>query len=387
MSSELSNSFKQQLTGPNAFYTLPDYKTNRQKEFASQKTLPVFYTTDLTNKVSRITQQILDVICFPIGIYKLLHRCIGKLSILPASTPLLLKVLYPKQNKNAQSLRSQIDLKQEGWEYKRLTIAVDGYHIDATILGKPSTLGNGRWMLYSNGQQELYEEKLSNEKHGVKFRQILSKIEGNAIIFNYPGVGSSSGLPSKQAMTKAYLAMLKFLEDDVNGIGAKQIIGYGYSMGGAVQGEALKAHTLKEGINYVFVKDRTFSDLSKTAASWFKPNLLTYLINQLLSSLVKILGWNMNTTVSSKKLEAPEIIMQTAKVENYTILENSSLITHDKIIASKASLAKALLDDKSCPKTSKTFIGMKETHNSTLISPDYIAQHILNHLPPAAQTL
>lgn len=375
----ISPLFKEQLTGPTAFYNQPDYESRRQADFSSKKPLPATYTWECESKLSRITQQILACVFFPMAIYNLCHTLAGKLAFVPASTPSLLKILYPKQNKNAQKLRSQINLENT-WKYKRLTIAVDGYQIDATILGTSATLGNGRWMLYANGQQELYEEKLSSEKHGTKFRELLTAAQSNAIIFNYAGVGASSGLPHKQTMTKAYIAMLKFLEDDVRGIGAKEIIGYSYSMGGAVQGEALKTHALKEGIKYVFVKDRTFSDLSKTAAFWFKPNFLTYLVNQILSVLVKLLGWNMSSIASSKKLQARELILQTAKVADYRQLHDSSLIIHDKIIAPKASLAKALLDDPTCPQEYKTFIGMKETHNQTLINPAFIAEKILEKL-------
>ena len=107
----------------------------------------------------------------------------------------------------------------------------------------------------------------------------------NAIVFNYPGVGASSGLPNRQAMAKTYRAMLNFLEDRTNGIGATEIIGYGHSIGGGVQGDALKTHELKKDVKYVFVKSRTFSDLSTTAS---------LLMAKPFGFLVKILGCNIH---------------------------------------------------------------------------------------------
>ena len=65
---------------------------------------------------------------------------------------------YPENYANDS--RSNISLDGE-WKYKRITVEVDGYKIDATIVGKATTLNNGRWMLASNGNGEFYEDKLS----------------------------------------------------------------------------------------------------------------------------------------------------------------------------------------------------------------------------------
>jgi len=232
------------------------------------------------------------------------------------------------------------------------------------IVGKAATLDNGRWVLASNGNGAFYEDGLAE---GADVKQILSAVNGNAIVFNYPGVGSSSGLPNRQAMANTYRAMLNLLEDQEKGIGAKEIIGYGHSIGGGVQGDALKTHELNKDVKYVFVKSRTFSDMSTIAS------LLT---NKLLGFLVKILGWNMDSVESSKKLQAPEIIMQTANVFGYKELNNSVEILDDGVIPAQASLAKALLDDENCPKENKVFIGMPENHNAPLYNTAFLANKI-----------
>jgi hypothetical protein len=355
-----SASFKDILNGDRAFYNQPDYLVSTQRDFAQSKSLPVNYTWNTENKIIRIVKLIFSILIFPIGIYQLLHALGGKLALLPASTPCLLG--YPENHAN--NSRSNIELLDGVWKYKRITVEVDGYKIDATIVGKASTLNNGRWMLASNGNGEFYEDTLSYDRD---FKQILSEVNGNAIVFNYPGVGASSGLPNRQAMAKAYRAMLNLLEDQANGIGAKEIIGYGHSIGGGAQADALKTHELKKDVKYVFVKSRTFSDLSTTAS------ILTC---KPLGFLVKILGWNMDCVKSSKKLQAPEIIMQTAKVKGYEELNDSSKIIDDGIIAANASLAKALLDDDNCPKQNKVFIGMQERHNEGLNDPSFLAQKI-----------
>ncbi len=310
----------------------------------------------------------LSYVFFPLAIYNWLHSFAGKIAFLPAAN----QYRYPHGAEYPNIFRENVNL-QTDWKYKRLTIEVDGNQIDACIMGKESTLGNQRWTLASNGNGEFYETKLDETKlERPDFQNFLDETNSNALVFNYAGVGASTGSPNRAAMAKAYRAMLTFLEDGENGLGAREIIGYGHSIGGGAQGEALRDHTLKEDINYVFVKSRTFSDLSKTAETIFPIPLI--------GTLVSIMGWNIDSTQSSKSLQAPEIILQTASGGKYTILKNSLNIIDDGIIAVRASLAKALLDDPSCPKEHKTFIGIPESHNEPLSDMPFLARQIEQYL-------
>ena len=285
--------FKEILNGEKAFYNQPDYLQATRRDFAQNEPMPVNYKLVTEYNIIRIAKQIFSIIIFPILIHKFVHALVGKIVILPASTPGIMGL----PESHATDSRSKIRLEDD-WKYKRITVEFDGYKLDAMIVGRASTLNNGRWVLASNGNGEFYEDTLGSHD----FKQILSAVKGNAIVFNYPGVGASSGLPNRQAMAKAYRTMLNFLEDRENGIGAKEIIGYGHSIGGGVQGDALKTHKLKKDVKYVFVKSRTFSNLST----------LAHLRG--LGFLVKLLGWNMDPVESSKKIQAPEIILQTASV-------------------------------------------------------------------------
>lgn len=359
------------LTGANAFYNAPNYVQSTRKDFEQTAPLPPSFRWDTELKIIRIAKQILSIIFFPIAIYQFLHALCGKLGLLPASTPFIMG----RPSNYGDVTRAQIPL-DEGWKYKRLTIEVDGYQIDAVIVGTEGNLGNGRWVLASNGNGQFYEEQLVMDLPHYDFKQILTELNANAIVFNYPGVGASSGLPNKEAMAKAYRAVLTFLEEEIR---AQEIIGYGHSIGGGTQGEALKTHALKKDIKYVFVKSRTFSDLTTTA---------TLLTNKFLGFLVQILGWNMDSVESSKKLQAPEIILQTAHVPDYAELTDSQAVIHDGVIPAEASLAKALLDDPNCPRKNKVFIGMNEDHNEGLRNPAYLAGKIiakLENMPQGAQ--
>ncbi|MBA3603760.1 MAG: hypothetical protein H0W50_09005 [Parachlamydiaceae bacterium] len=279
------------LSGENAFYNKENYLEATKEDFSQGKSLPVSYTWNTESKILRIAKLIFSIIIFPVGIYKLIHSLVGKV-LLPASSPS--RMGLPANYAN--NARQQVNLNGD-WKYKRLTIEVDGYKIDATIMGKEATFDNGRWTLLSNGNGEFAEE---GHMASGNFIKILSEVNSNGIVFNYPGVGSSSGLPNREAMAKVYRAMLNFLEDKEKGIGAKEIIGYGHSIGGGAQGDALRTHDLKKNVKYVFVKSRTFSDLSTEAS---------LLVNKPAGFLLKIFGWNMGSVESSKNLKAPEIIM------------------------------------------------------------------------------
>jgi len=344
-----AKSFKSILSGKEAFYNSSNYKETTIKEFSSNTLLPVSYRWNTENKIIRIAKKILSIIIFP---YILIHSIIPRFGIIL----------------NAGVLIGQI-YRVSKFKYKRLTIEVDGHKIDAAIMGKPDTLNNGRWVLASNGNCEFYHYKFADQG----FHKILEELNANAIVFDYPGVGASRMPLNRRVIAKAYRAVLTFLEDNQKGIGAKVIIGYGFSIGGAVQADALNEHDLKvKEIDYVFVKDRTFSDLTTEVSSLLGSGLLAFLPNV----FIKLFGWSMNVAKSSMKLEVPEIILQRANVSNYEELEDSSKIADDGVISSQASLAKALLDNPNCPKNRKMFLGIPESHNKALTNPSFLKMRI-----------
>ncbi|MEX0961350.1 MAG: CPn0927/CPn0928 family alpha/beta hydrolase fold protein [Simkaniaceae bacterium] len=320
------------------------------------------YSSDTENILIKTLKIFAYIIIFPYGLYKLFQFIAG-LIVVPAW-------IFTKDELN-EFKNNKIDKElQEGsdWKYQTITVKVDEYKIDATIVGKNSTLNNGKWILYSVGNASPYEFFFADiDSYDKEYKEILTELESNILFFNYPGVGLSSGFPNREAMAKAYKAMLSFLEDREKGIGANQIIGYGHSLGGAVQADALRTHELKEDIQYVFVKSRTFSDLSTTtSAKCFKP----------LDSLIKFLGWNMDSAKASKALNAPEIILQTADVKSYEILNDNSKIIGDGVINKEAALAEILLNSNEVISENKRFIGIPENHNQDLKDIPFLAKEI-----------
>jgi len=244
--------------------------------------------------------------------------------------------------KNLKEVCNRLD-----FQIKRFSIQVDGEQIDAVMLGKIENLQNGRWTLVSGGNGECYEYSTDDS-----LMRLLNHLGSNAIVFNYPGVGASSGKPNRDLMIGAYEALLKVLEEDIQ---AKTIFGYGHSIGGGVQAEALKGHQFKSGVKYLSIKSRSFSDLSETAANlMFKP----------LDLLVRLLGWNLETAKCSKELtKCPELILQTAKSSPYSEISRLEDIVHDEIIDPSHSLAAKLLKDKP---SHKYLMGIPDYHNDGL---------------------
>ncbi|PIS01156.1 MAG: hypothetical protein COT84_03930 [Chlamydiae bacterium CG10_big_fil_rev_8_21_14_0_10_35_9] len=369
--SSSSNHIKKILIGADAFYNNRNYLELTKKDLCNAKSVPVSYTHNteysILHKIEQVAKKAFIYVALPVGLYMHFHifsvivvsiglhkliQTIARSLILPAS--------LGKATLDYDFYRRNIPLDTE-WKYKRITVAVDDNQIDAMIVGKPTTLDNGKWTLYSNGNGEFYETKPFNPE----FHRTLTELNSNAIVFNYPGVGASTGPISRKTMAKAYKAMLTLLEDKKKGIGAREIIGYGHSIGGGVQGDALLTHELKKEIKYVFVKSRTFSDLS---------TLTSLIMARVLGLLVKVLGWNIDSVTSSKKLQVPEIILQTARVENYEELNDSSKIVDDGIIRPDGSLASALLNSD-C-KDKKVILGIKEKHNDVLQCLPYLAGRI-----------
>ena len=352
------------LTGDGAFYKDPNYEeTTRRELFEEQLHKLGVYRCDTNNRAWSLVKSIFSVIFFPVFVYRILQSLIAKVYVLPASNP----SRYRADANYASNCRKSIDLSSD-WKIKRIAVKAGAYVIDAVLMGREATFDNGRWLLISNGNNQFYEESLES----YPLRLFLSQLNSNAVFFNYPGVGASTGWPRRAAMSKAYKALLELLEDAEKGIGAKEIIAYGFSIGGGVQGDALVDHPLKDEIRYCFVKNSTFSDLA--TAAYYITN------SKFVDFLLKVFAWNISSSQSSKALKATEIVMQTANVDGYAELRSSAYkVIHDGIIHPGASLANDLMSYESAGGeflAEKHFLGIPEMHHEQFQDPTFLAQMI-----------
>ncbi|MDE3055221.1 MAG: hypothetical protein KGI80_00775 [Verrucomicrobiota bacterium] len=260
-----------------------------------------------------------------------------------------------------------------GWELHPVELEVDGRKIHGMKVGKAKHLNNGKWVLYSSGNGQFFEHTLL---YSDDFYAQMDHFEYNVLLFHYPGVGKSEGPCTKERMVKSYSALLSFLENEMS---AKEIIGWGFSIGGGVQGEALKEHQLKETVRYCFVKDRTFSDLSSAARDLVRPSLIGVIAAQ----LVRAFAWDFSSVESSRELKAPEVIIQTGEWRDAALMkESGDLSETDEIITKNASLAHKLFSDFHSSHNKK-FIVVPEWHCGSLSSDSvrlvlYTAQQLMS---------
>lgn len=347
------------------------------------KTLPtkIFYHQE--NRVWRIAKDVLSVLFLPVGLYRAWHRVVG-FAVVPASMRELLSKFgfYPATSPTILE-KSLNKLRDLGWTLQRLTIEADGQQIDATLLIKPSkdplNTKNDRWTLYSTGNMQQYEDVLSDADYCNNLFG-AGNLDTNVLFFNYPGVGKSEGFPSRSGSVKAYQTLLRWLEKEGE---AKELIGFGHSIGGGIQGEAIANHPKKTDVFYCFIKDRTFSHLSGVAEDITKIRMpkLGKVLGPIVKKIVELSSWNIQTAKASLRTTHPEIIIQTwdQAPQEASWDEHTHKVVNDEIIDSGRSLALELANKKHLKETeliAKRLLLVQESHNLPLGSnPDSI--HIL----------
>lgn len=206
--------------------------------------------------------------------------------------------------------------------------------------------------------------------------------QSNLILFNYVGYGfSTQTYPSKTTYLDSCKAVMKMVQDHLKGLNAKEVCLFGYSLGGGMIGALLEENSdlLLKSRHYVIIKDRSFSSIDKAAEGTLSSigNLLKLPFNlaeedtKHLSNLSKNSLWDFSSTQSSRNLtDIPEIVLQHGKTPRrakkpftpYVLKRVSQLAPTDNVIASTASMAHAVLSDKTYPKKNKTVLGIPETH-------------------------
>lgn len=280
------------LSGSEAFYNQPDYVATTQAELAAQKPLPPSQLYEFSSNAARVTKEAFSVILFPWKIYQYLHTAFGNEFFKPSASAIV-----------AEKARPRIKLNSN-WKYRRFTVLVDNKPIDAMLIGRPSTLANGRWMLVSLGIKRVYEALLIDNPEQISpelfpglasLQQLLTQTSCNAVCYNYPGMGASAGPINREAMERAHEALLRFLEDRLC---AHVIIDKGHSYGGGNQATVWSTHKVKKNVSYVLIKDRSFLNLN---------DAMTNFGGRIVSLAGIILGWNVQTLASSDALSWPEI--------------------------------------------------------------------------------
>lgn len=249
---------------------------------------------------------------------------------------------------------------QQEWKMRRVAIKVDGKKLDVWIRGKPSTFANGRWTLFSLGNTTLIEN--------VNHAELLTQLNSNAIYFNYPGFARSQGSAGQKSAVRAYRAVLRFLEDKTRGLGAREVIAFGHSIGTAVQAKAYSQHQGEKDVKHVLVKYHPLSRVSDAAKKFVSP-----FVGKLVGVGIRFFGQEIDVVRCSEQEKRPEIILQNSSSEQVSV----DSIQSDGIFAPKATLAYHLLQQQESRTVrasgTKHYVGISQSHNNSL-SRDTLAQ-------------
>jgi len=221
------------------------------------------------------------------------------------------------------------------------------------VASRVEEVRKGRVLFYCCSQEELSEWMWCDEN----LLSLAEKTHSDLVVWNHPGLGSTGKL-TKESALKTYAAMLQFLEDP-KGFGASEIICCGPSVfGSAITLETLQNHVLKPSIRYVLLLNGACSTIQAAISS----------VSSLFGSAVRFFGWDMNNVEALAKIQAPALILQTARVDNYEPLIDSSKLIPDGVIEDvDATLAKALLDGGKLEAARKV-VGIPRWHDEPLSS-------------------
>lgn len=169
-----------------------------------------------------------------------------------------------------------------------------------------------RWILVSDGNFFGMENRFKLLGCRNPLVDLAEKLEANLLFFNYPGVVSSRGPVSKEGLVKSYQACVRYLKDPQQGLGAKEILGYGISLGGAVQAEALKDEVLdgSNGVQWILIKDRTFTSMREVGKSLF---------GKFGVWLTRGFGWDMEPAKISETVCCPEIFIYSSQIGSQVV--------------------------------------------------------------------
>ncbi len=358
----MTNPFASQLFGKNAFYNTPEYK-KPAVDLLSPKPDYVVKSVKPTEKV-------------PTSLWQtFVHKAVGLATAFPGQF-----AAYCLGNDRVKHITQ---IKEAGFEVKRVRVDFNERQIDAFIIGKKRTLNNKRWTVFFGG---LGEKNLETPNQALL--EFARGTKSNLVLFNYAGYGaSSSECPTEASYLDSARAVIEMVQDNTRGLGAKKLCLFGSSLGGGILGSLLEKHPdiILDRVKYVVVKDRSFSSIDSATAGVF--TTLAKNLNLpfdttkdpiLLKTLACESAWSFSSLNSSKALtHIHEIVLQHAKQPSntrnksknftpYKLSNHDQLESTDNMISKEASMAYAMLSDPEYPMDRKTILGAPDKHFACL---------------------
>lgn len=212
---------------PNSFYEAQVNDPNNRAELANPERAQTVY--EYRERMS-LWQAIKHTLWSFTGIFHI-HKYIGKQAMFQPA-------INASRDKD-ELAKKRVSLMTPDRIVKRVTVNVNGVPIDAVLIGTKETMKSKRWMSIALGNNVPYEKFCTDERSAQTVQRLQDKLATNVLVFNYAGIGTSSGAPTRATLNRTYRAMMQFLEDEEHGLGAREVIEYQYSMGG-VMNEAVE---------------------------------------------------------------------------------------------------------------------------------------------------
>ncbi len=221
------------------------------------------------------------------------------------------------------------------------TIICSDLTIDITVHENPNAQSKKRFMVYSGG---FFQRK---ETMSSQAQKLMTDLDTSVITFNYPGIGKSEGtLLSAKTIKKTHRILLAFTE---NVLKAKEVISYGYSMGGLTQAGLEDLAEPPSDVKRIFVVDRS----ANSAAALAKTTI------PFSDKVLHLFGFELNPFKAMQDKGIKPIVIQSAQADDSRILIDSvSILENDDFVPKEATFAKAAFDNS----MGYTVIGIKDRH-------------------------
>ena len=180
-------------------------------------------------------------------------------------------------------------------------IKLSGYLIENE---RPTT----KWIVYFLPNDGLAENSLALAKN------LSDELNTNVLVFNYRGVGNSTGHPSTaNDLADDGAACFEYLNE--MGVQYSDICAYGHSIGGGVAAQLLSRPLYSSA---KLIADRTFTTLRAAIEAHF-----TKSVGQIIASWAKSFfewsGWKLNTVENIQKIKGKVLITSTEEKYDYMV--------------------------------------------------------------------
>lgn len=309
---------------------------------------------------SEIIKLVLKIVLFPWGLYCLLRYASQRFIMLPLypAQSRILKLFFPIfREKELQKEAREVSALNDTFHTRHVVLEKNGVRYSGLLIGHPSTIHNGNWVLQATGNGEPVEHT------AFDFAKTYHKAGFNTLLINGPAVGRSQGHATPESMGEVQDLGMTFLETAVK---AKKLVLAGRSLGGAAISMGILQHQFRADVKYLVIQQMTFDSASNIIAK-IGSLILICIPQSALRYFTKWAGCEMDSIEASKKLQKlgiTEIIVQATKeaIPHDGQFKLDDFHTDGPIIAD-ASKGHGLIREGVTD--NKIFIGLGKAHHMT----------------------